>query len=81
MESSFDLLLALFAGGISKAYVRYLKVGGRLLINNHQGGAIIASRDDRLELSAIIRFNKGKYQLMEENLDEHKITTPKLSSK
>jgi len=43
MEGSFDLLLVLFAGEISKACIRYLKPGGMLLTNNHQGDAIVAS--------------------------------------
>jgi len=81
MDGSFDLLLALFAGGVSTSCVRYLKTGGILITNNHQGDAVDATRDDRLERKATIRFNKGSYQLEEETLDEKKYTNRKLSSR
>lgn len=81
MDGSFDLLLALFAGGISISCVRYLNAGGLLITNNHQGDAVDAARDDRLGLKATIHFNKGKYQLEEETLDEREYTPRKSSSK
>lgn len=81
MDGRFDLLLALFAGGISAACTRYLKIGGILITNNHQGDAADAARQDRLAFKALIRFNKGKYHLEEGIPDKRKITTPKLSSR
>lgn len=81
MDGSFDLLLALFAGGISAACTRYLKVGGILITNNHQEDAVDAARDDRLEYKAIICFHKGKYRLEEPTLDKLKLTATKSSSR
>lgn len=81
MDGSFDLLLALFAGGVSASCARYLKAGGILITKNHLDDAADATRDDRLLYRSIIRFAKGKYRLEEENLDKRKITVQKLSSR
>ena len=81
MDGSFDLLLALFAGGIATSCTRYLKVGGTLVTNNHQCDALDAARDDRLACEAIISFKKGKYWLDEKNPEERKVIAPKSSSR
>lgn len=62
-EAGFDLLLALFAGGIARSCARYLKPGGLLLTNNHQGDAVDAAQPGSLELSAVIQFKKGDYKI------------------
>jgi hypothetical protein len=80
-ENSFDLLFALFAGGIAKTCVRYLKVGGFLLTNNHQGDANDAANRGDLRLKAQIRFQKGAYQASEYDLSEQDIPLKKLNSK
>lgn len=64
-ENQFDLLLALFAGGISKACKSYLKVGGLLLTNDHQGDAAEAANDEELTLTASIENHQGKYRFVE----------------
>ncbi len=69
-EDQFDLLLALFAGGVSKACRPYLKMGGLLLTNNHQNDAVEAARDDELALIATIERRQGKYRLVEKESDE-----------
>ena len=61
-KPAFDLLLALYTGGVSKACSAYLKTGGLLLTNNHQGDALDAAQDDQLELIAVVRKRKGKYR-------------------
>lgn len=81
MDGSFDLLLALFAGGVSAACTRYLKVGGILITNNHQDDAVDAARDERLEYVAIIFFHKGKYHLEEQTPDKFRITATESSSR
>jgi hypothetical protein len=63
-EGTFDLLLSLFAGGIARSCVQYLKPGGLLLTNNHQGDAVDANQE--LYLKAIVRFQKGKYAIQED---------------
>jgi hypothetical protein len=51
-EASFDLLLALYAPGVSRACAQYLKPGGWLLTNDHCGDAADASKDVHLTLWA-----------------------------
>ena len=45
-KKQFDLILALYTGGISKACKPYLKIGGYLLTNNHRNDAVEAHQDD-----------------------------------
>lgn len=81
MEARFDLLLALFAGGIARSCAQYLKPGGLLLTNNHQGDALEAVRDPNLNLKAIVRFEKGGYSLLEKGLKETGIPRQKPNNK
>ena len=68
-ENSFDLLIALFAGGISRACKKYLKIGGVLLTNNHHNDASEAARDNEYQLIARL-FRKGAaYQICEKEDD------------
>ena len=81
MEGKFDLLLSLFAAGIAKACTQYLKIGGLLLTNNHQGDALDAVKDGNLKLKAIVQFQKGSYSIVEEGLSERKTPAQKLNNK
>jgi hypothetical protein len=65
-EGTFDLLLSLFAGGIATSCAKYLKPGGLLLSNNHQGDALDAANAGRFELIAMVRFRKGSYAISED---------------
>lgn len=80
-EGSFDFLFALFAGGIARCCVSYLKVGGFLLTNNHQGDAIDASKRGDLKLTAKIRFQKEGYVISEYDLNEDDIPAQKMDNK
>lgn len=64
-EDSFDLLLALFAGGVAKRCAHYLKIGGALLTNNHQADAMDALTMRGLKITAKIQLNKQDYILQE----------------
>lgn len=68
-ECAFDLLLALFAGGITKACNKYIKKGGFVLTNNHQNDAVDAANDHTLIPVALIAKQKGKYAFLE--IDEY----------
>lgn len=46
--SRFDLLLALYTGGVSKACASYLKVGGILVTNDHHDDALEAAQHSEL---------------------------------
>jgi hypothetical protein len=81
MEGKFDLLLSLFAGGIARSCARYLKVGGFLLTNNHQGDALDAANDQNLKLTAVVLFQKGSYSIVEAGLSEIRIPRHKSNDK
>jgi hypothetical protein len=63
--NQFDLLLALFTGGVAKACKAHLKSGGWLLTNNHHQDASDTAQDPGYRLSTIITMRQGKYQARE----------------
>jgi hypothetical protein len=65
LENQFDLILALYTGGVSKACKSYLKVGGLILTNNHHSDAIEAAQDSELTLIANGQKRKDKYRLID----------------
>ncbi|NMO16282.1 class I SAM-dependent methyltransferase [Pyxidicoccus fallax] len=67
-EASFDLLLALYAGGISRACHKYLKPGGLLLTNDHHGDAAEAASEKTLELVAVVTERRGHFEFRTEDL-------------
>jgi hypothetical protein len=67
-DASFDLLLALYAGGISRACSRYVKPGGLILSNNHHGDADDASGVPDLELAAVLNERRGRVTVKETEL-------------
>jgi hypothetical protein len=73
MDAKFDLLLALFAGGIARSCKRYLKKGGYLISNNHQNDAVDALNDKEFQLISIIRFQSGHYVPVESGMDHIRI--------
>ncbi|NUQ75570.1 MAG: hypothetical protein HUU21_18655 [Polyangiaceae bacterium] len=70
-EGSFDLLISIFAGGISRPCSRFLKVGGLLLTDNHHDDAGEAARDPGLELIGVIHERRGNFSIEQENLQDY----------
>jgi hypothetical protein len=68
-EASFDLLLALYAGGISRACARYLREGGLLLTNSHQADAEDALAMPDLTLVAVAHERRGEVSFTDRDLD------------
>ena len=64
LMNQFDLVLALYTGGVAKACSAYLKTGGLLLTNNHQNDALEAAQEDELDLTAMVEMRQGKYRLV-----------------
>jgi hypothetical protein len=62
----FFLLISLFAGGIARSCTQYLKPGGLLLTNNHQGDAVDAFNNGNYELITTVRFQKDTYSFSED---------------
>ena len=71
MEKSFDLLLSLYAPGISRSCQKYLRVGGHLLTNDHRGDAAEAAADETFDLVAVVHEKGSTYKLAEGDLDQY----------
>ncbi len=54
-DESFELLISQYAGFVSRACKRYLKVGGVLVANNSHGDASMARLDPDYELVSVYR--------------------------
>lgn len=67
-EQSFDLLISLYAGFISKYCTKFLKIGGHLLVNPSHGDAALASIDKRYQLAGVIISQSGDYRVSQTNL-------------
>ncbi len=73
-DESFDLLISLYAGFISEACTRYLRIGGHLLVNPSHGDAAMASIDDRYRLAAVIKSTgTSGYRIDRSELDTYLI--------
>ncbi len=70
-DESSDLLVSLYAGFISEACTRYLKVGGTLLVNPSHGDAAMASIDQRYELTGVVTSRSGEYRVTQKDLDSY----------
>lgn len=66
-ENGFDLIIALFASGITSSCIRYLKKGGLLLTNNHHNDAIDAIENNKLIPTSLILKSKRRYTILKAN--------------
>ena len=62
-DESQDLVISLYAGLISAACTKHLKIGGHLLVNSSHGDAALASIDPRYELSGVVVASSGDYRV------------------
>jgi hypothetical protein len=69
-ENNYDLLLAIYAPGITKACKRYVKPGGIIVSNNHLGDALDAMEDSSVIPEALIRKKGKKYVIEESSRDK-----------
>jgi len=75
--NSFDLLISLYSGFVSKYCKNYLKNGGLLLANDSHGDASMAQLDSRFRLVAVIDISGSKYIISQKNLDQYFILKKK----
>ena len=75
---SFDLLISQYAGFISQACKKYLKVGGILAANNSHGDAGMASVDSEFEFVGVIDRRNSKCKYSEDNLNSYFIPRRKI---
>lgn len=70
-EASFDVLLALYAGGISRSCGRYVKPGGLVLTDDHHDDAHDAAKLPGFELHAVVNERRGKVVIEEQHLERY----------
>jgi hypothetical protein len=73
-DGEFDLLISLYAGFVSEACTRYLRVGGTLLVNPSHGDAAMTSIDQRYRLTAVVTSRSGRYSVNSRDLDTYLIS-------
>lgn len=76
-KGSFDILISLYSGFISKYCGDYLKKGGILLANNSHGDAPLAFLDKRFKLIAVVKRNGNRFSYSENALDTYFIPKSK----
>lgn len=72
-DESFDLLVSLYAGLVSEACTRYLRLGGTLLVNPSHGDAAMASLDPRYRLAGAVVAREGDYRIVTADLETYLI--------
>ena len=70
-DGEFDLLISLYAGFVSEACTRHLRIGGTLLVNPSHGDAAMASIDPRYRLTAVVTSRSGRYSVDSRHLDTY----------
>lgn len=70
-SASFDLLISLYAGCISKYCGEYLKTGGILLSNNSHGDAPLAYLDNRFSFIGVIKRKGDRFTYSEKDIDSY----------
>ncbi len=68
---SFDLLISQYAGFISTACSKYLRIGGLLLANDSHGDASMAVLDSDFELVAAVTRRGERFSIKETDLDQY----------
>jgi len=71
VDETFDLLISLYAGFITEACTRYLRVGGHLLVNPSHGDTALAALNPQLDLVGVVRSRNGDYTVTADNLDSY----------
>ena len=76
-KGSFDLLISLYSGFISKYCGAYVMKGGILLANNSHGDAPLAYLDERFEFIGVVKRYGNRFSYSENDLDSYFIPKDK----
>jgi hypothetical protein len=86
-ENNYDLLLSIYAGGITESCKKYIKPGGIIVSNNHRNDAQQALKEPSVRLEALIRRKGKKYNIengtgekMLKALQEHSVPTKNMKN-
>ncbi len=71
---SVDLLISQYAGFVSIACSKYLKIGGVLLANDSHGDAAMANLDPQFRLIAVVDRKGDRFTFKETGLDQYLTT-------
>lgn len=72
-DESFELLISQYAGFVSRACKRHLKIGGILVANNSHGDASMARLDHDFELVAVYRRHAERFTFAFDELETYMI--------
>ena len=72
-DGSFDLLISQYAGFVSRACKRYLRVGGLLVANNSHGDASMARLDEGYRLVAVYRRRSELFTFAFDELETYMV--------
>lgn len=70
-DDTFDLLISQYAGFVSQACKRYLRINGLLLANNSHGDASMASIDSDYRLIAVVNRRGERFSLSQKDLSAY----------
>lgn len=73
-ENSFDLLISLYSGFVSKHCKKYLKKGGILIANNSHGDSSLAYLDLSFKFIGAIKRRGNNFKFTDQYLDSYFIT-------
>jgi hypothetical protein len=72
-DSSFDLLISQYAGFVSRAAKRFVRIGGHLVVNNSHGDASMASLDPDWRLVAVYRRRGERFTFSDADLKTYMV--------
>jgi len=71
---SFDLLISLYSGFISKYCKKYLKKSGVLIVNNSHGDASLAYLDKSFKMIGVTKRHGNHFKISDKDLNTYFIT-------
>lgn len=71
LKNHYDLLISQYAGFVSQACKKYLKIGGILLVNNSHADAGFAHLDKDYAFIGVANHAKDKWRISEKDLNKY----------
>lgn len=73
-KNTFDILISLYSGFVSKYCRKYLKKEGILLVNNSHGDASLAFLDKNFKFIGVFKRNGERFKFVSDDLNTYFIT-------
>jgi hypothetical protein len=71
IDEYVDLLISQYAGFVSEACKRYLRIGGILLVGDSHGDATLAKLDNDFKLIGVLEYNGDEYEFLNDDLEKY----------